>query len=109
MELRGIVGHIKWHYYTAAAINGYTLTFTPESGTTLEATVVLRDAFKLAQSPLVFEAPHKNGVWAWPILTYHLSESGRLTAALGPELLTRDNGGPPKDLCLDFSLPKSSA
>ena len=99
--LRGTVGAIKWHYYTAAAVNGYTVART-ERGLSLVATVVLKDAFKLSQRPLIFEAPHKTGAWKWPILTYTLAESGRLTATLGPEIVTPVDGGPPKDLCLDF-------
>ena len=75
----------------------------------LVATVVMRDAFKLAQRPLIFEAPHKGGVWKWPIVTCAVSDSGRLTATLGAEILTSYNGEPPKDLCLDFPNPKSSA
>jgi hypothetical protein len=104
--IRGIVGHVKWHYYTAAAINGYTVTRAKGGGLSLVATVVMRDAFKLAQRPLTFEAPHKNGVWKWPIVSHELHESGRLVATLGPELPTSPEWGPPKDLCLDFSNPK---
>ena len=100
------MGAVKWHYYTAAAINGYTLTITPGGGLTLVATVVLRDAFKLAQRPLTFEAPHKGGVWVWPIVSHSLSESGRLTATLGPEIVSPLTNEPPKDLCLDLSNPK---
>jgi hypothetical protein len=104
--LRGIVGRVKWQYYTAAAINGYTVTRIAGGGLSLVGTVVMRDAFKLAQRPLTFEAPHAKGIWAWPILAYTLTESGRLTATLGPEILAHDNGGPPAALCLDFSNPK---
>ena len=104
--LRGIVGHVKWHYYTAAAINGYTVTRTEGGGLLLAATVVMRDAFKIAQRPLIFEAPHAKGVWRWPLITHTLTERGELTARLGPEILTAYNEGPPKDLCLDFSSPK---
>jgi hypothetical protein len=77
---------VKWHHYTAAAINGYTVTRSPETGITLEATVVLKDAFKLSQRPLMFEAPHKTGVWRWPIVDFQIYEPGRLTARLGPEI-----------------------
>jgi hypothetical protein len=104
--LRGIVGHVKWHYYTAAAINGYTVTRTEGGGLSLVATVVMHDAFKLAQRPLVFEAPHKAGVWKWPIVAHTLTEAGRLTATLGPEILTTYNGEPPKDLWIDSQTPK---
>ena len=46
--LRGIVGHVKWHYYTAAAIHGYTVTRTEGGGLLLAATVVMRDTFDRA-------------------------------------------------------------
>jgi len=103
--LRGTVAAVKWHYYTAAAINGYTVERT-ERSLSLVATVVMKDAFKLSQRPLVFEAPHKTGTWKWPIVSYTLAESGRFTATLGPEILDKVELGPPKDLCLDFSNPK---
>lgn len=106
--LRGIVGHVKWHYYTAAAINGYTVTCDRDTKVwSLVATVVMRDAFKLAQRPLVFEAPHKTGVWKWPILAHTITDTGRLTATLGPEILPSFNGEPPKDLWIDSQTPKS--
>jgi hypothetical protein len=103
--LRGTVAAVKWHYYTAAAVNGYTVTRT-DGKISLVATVVMRDPFKLSMRPLIFEAPHKAGAWKWPIVTYALAESGRLTATLGPEILDTVELGPPKDLCLDFSNPK---
>jgi hypothetical protein len=100
----GITGRaacIKWQYYTAAAINGYTITRAPTTGALgLVATVVERDRFKLSQRPLVFEAQHKQGAWRWPIVEFTIADSGRLTAKLGPEL--------PGGLCLDSSNPKSS-
>ena len=99
--IRGTVAAVKWHYYTAAAINGYTVT-RHERGLGLVATVVMKDAFKLSQRPLIFEAPHKAGAWKWPIVTFTLAENGRLTATLGPEILDKVELGPPKDLCLDF-------
>lgn len=93
-SIAGTVGVIKWTYYTAAAINGYTVTLDKASGyTSLVATVVHQDRFKLAQRPLVFEAPHKGGAWRWPIVSLTIADSGRLVAQLGPEL--------PGDLCLD--------
>ena len=102
MALRGTVGAIRWFHYTAAAINGYTVTPTESERLSLVATVVMKDAFKLSQRPLVFEAPHKQGAWKWPIVTFTLAENGRLTATLGPEILDKVELGPPKDLCLDF-------
>jgi len=83
--LSGVVGHIKWGHYTAAAINGYTVTPLNKARTewTLVATVVLADAFKMAQTPLVFTAKHAKGEWRFPITSLARAES-RLTARLGP-------------------------
>ena len=83
--LRGVVGHIRWHHYTAAAINGYTATPTNKARTTwsLVATVVLSDAFKMAQRPLVFVAKHAKGEWRFPIVVLTIADH-RLTATLGP-------------------------
>lgn len=80
-SITGVVGHIKWHDYTAAAINGYTVT---RSGTDwfLRGTVVLSDAYKMAQRPLTFVATTDKGAWRWPIDSFHLAE-GAFTATLG--------------------------
>jgi len=84
-HISGVVGQIKWSYYVAAAINGYTVTRTPENTWSLRGTVVNHDAFKLAQKPLLFVAPHARGEWRWPITSWDLAE-GSLTAMLGPPL-----------------------
>jgi hypothetical protein len=83
--LSGVIGSIKWGHYTAAGIHGYTVAPTNKALTewTLTATVVLADAFKMAQSPLVFTAKHAKGEWRWPIKTLARSETS-LTATLGP-------------------------
>ena len=82
--VQGVVGQVKWHYYTAAAINGYTVSRT-EGRWTLQATVVLSDAFKMAQRPLTFVAPHKDGEWRWPIESLEpIGENHQLVAQLGP-------------------------
>lgn len=81
--ITGVVGQVKWHYYVAAAINGYTVSRSAEGQWTVRATVVLSDAFKLSQRPLVFVAPTKQGDMRWPIESLELAE-GTLTASLGP-------------------------
>jgi hypothetical protein len=82
--LTGVVGHVKWHYYTAAAIHGYTVTRN-KAGTVwaLTATVVLSDPFKMAQAPLLFVATHAKGEWRFPIQSMTLVDHA-LTATLGP-------------------------
>lgn len=83
--LTGVVGLIKWHYYTAAAINGYTVAWSKDrTQWTLTATVVLSDAFKMAQQPLTFVAKHEKGEWRWPILELIVFREHVLTAKLGP-------------------------
>jgi hypothetical protein len=88
--LRGVVGTIKWGFYTAAAINGYTVTKEQNGQWVLTATVVLSDAFKmnLADHPLTFVAKHAKGEWSWPIESYRFHEglTGPMTAKLGPPL-----------------------
>lgn len=83
--IRGVVGQIKWQYYVAAAVNGYTVT---RSATTHEwhvtGAVVLADTFKMAQRPLTFVAPHAQGEWRWRIIEITRREDGGFTATLGP-------------------------
>ncbi len=82
--LTGVVGHLKWHYYTAAAINGYSVIPAKDRRSwTLTATVVLSDDFKMSQRPLTFVAMHAKGEWRWPVITLTLAQA-RLTATLGP-------------------------
>ncbi|MEP7304216.1 MAG: hypothetical protein ABJA98_01735 [Acidobacteriota bacterium] len=97
--ITGVVASVRWHYYTAAGIHGYTIAPCNKAGTAwdLVATVLLSDAFKMAQTPLVFVAMHtKKGLdgqcvvkteWRWPILSCRL-EAHQLTARLGPPVDT---------------------
>lgn len=95
VTIAGVVGSIKWGYYTAAGIHGYTVACTKEGQWSLRATVVLADAFKMAQAPLTFVAMHtKKGLdgqcvvkteWRWPILSTSPIDPNtqQLTARLG--------------------------
>jgi hypothetical protein len=84
--LKGVNGQIKWSYHVAADIKGYTVS---RNATTKEwsmrGTAVQADAFKLAQRPLVFVAPHQGGEWRWPIESVQV-DGGTVTASLGPPL-----------------------
>lgn len=82
-SITGVVASIAWHYYTAAAINGYTVTRAADGSWRASGTVVLSDAFKLTQRPLTFIAPHAKGEWRWPITSLEIAD-GRLMAGLGP-------------------------
>jgi hypothetical protein len=85
--IQGVVAAIKWQYYTAAAINGYSVARTKQGQWSASGIVVLADAFKMAQRPLVFVAKHKKGEWRWPIQSMAIGPDGhRWTATLGPPL-----------------------
>lgn len=83
--VEGVIGEIRWTYYTAAAINGYRLTWNPSARWwSLEATVVLADAFKMAQRPLVFVAAVRGAEWEFDMQSFNLPGlRGPLSATLG--------------------------
>jgi hypothetical protein len=84
--IRGEVASIQWAYYRAAAIDRYTVTGYGPKGArrwALSARVLIADAFKMTQRPLMFVAPHAHGVWRWPIVTL-TREGDQLRAELGP-------------------------
>jgi hypothetical protein len=87
--IRGVVGQITWGYYTAARLEGYTVTRSKAGVWSLHGTVVLADPFKIKQRPLLFVAPHDKGEWRWPIDSIDLGADGgptHLRAALGAPL-----------------------
>ena len=91
IRLHGREAELRWHTYPAAAVRGYSITRTPRGAVVLTGTVVYRDAFKLAQRPLLFAAPMLLGpperrravVVTWPIETCTISDAGALSATLG--------------------------
>lgn len=84
MQLRGVIGQIKWSYYVAAALHGYTVEYDKELKTwSLTGTVVTSDPFKLSQQPLEFVAPHKSGAWRWAVVSHQIS-NGTVYATLTP-------------------------
>ena len=93
IRLRGAVAELRWHTYPAAAVERYTIARTARGTVVVTGTVVLRDAFKLAQRPLTFAAPMLVGPpdrrlavdVCWPIDTFTLSEAGALHATLGAQ------------------------
>jgi len=80
--IRGVLATIRWAYYNAAAIHGYTITRTEAGRWSVYGTVVMADAYKMAQRPLYLIASHRFGEWRWPIERFHLLD-GRFTAELG--------------------------
>lgn len=88
--IRGVVGRIQWGYYTAAALEGYRVVRHKKTGKwSLSGRVVMTDAFKLSQRPLVFVAPFKHGErpgeWSWPVEEINV-QNHVVTAALGPPI-----------------------
>jgi len=82
VPIRGVVGQLKWSYYMAGAINGYTVERTGATWT-LTGALVMSDPFKLSQRPLVFVAPHQGGEWRWPVLALDVVNQ-QVYATLGP-------------------------
>lgn len=91
--VRGVVAAVKWfpsgkvmpgagEYFNAAAIERYTVTRDKNNTWSVIGRVILSDAYKLAQTPLVFVAPHKNGEFRWPIVWFEVRD-GLLRARLG--------------------------
>lgn len=93
--IRGRVAAVKWAYYTAAAVEGYTVTHDKVAGWTVAGALVpgAVDAFKLAQRPLYFVAPFKRGAWRWEIRTFTRgADGGRFVASLGPVSVEGEHG-----------------
>lgn len=82
VTVSGIEGSLRWGYHPAGALRDWTVTRTDDTWA-LTATVVQTDAFRVAQRPLAFVAPHANGAWRWPIQALQISGAS-LTATLGP-------------------------
>jgi hypothetical protein len=84
--IRGVVGHIRWHRFPAAVIEGYRVTRSAKGEWSLSATVVSVNAYNCRQLPLTFVAPHDRGEWRWPIRTPIVIERApfALAVALGP-------------------------
>jgi len=88
--IRGVVAQVRWAYYTAAAVEGFTVVRAQAPRRpgvpprwSLTARVVTADPFKMTQRPLLFVVPHAKGRWQWPIESFTMT-AGSLTATLGP-------------------------
>ena len=84
-RIQGVNGFLKWHYYTAAEVKSYTVTRDPQGTWSLSCFVVSPDAYKIAQKPLRFVAPHETGEWRWMVESIEIRD-GRVSAVLGPML-----------------------
>lgn len=83
VTVTGVRGFLRRGYQSAAELSAWTVARTPD-GWSLTATIQSSHAFWISQRPLVFEAPHANGAWRWPI-TELLVAGVSLTAKLGPK------------------------
>ena len=89
--VRGQAAQIRWAYYVAAGVEGFTLmqqsTPTPRPGMrpkwSVTARIVGADKFKMAQRPLLFVAVVREKRWLFQIEDFRIVED-RLTATLGP-------------------------
>jgi hypothetical protein len=89
--LRGQQAQIRWAYYVAAGVEGFTLLQQPppkaspfvRTKWTLSARIVGSDAFKMAQRPLLFVTTVKEKRWLFQIEEFRIA-GDRLTATLGP-------------------------
>jgi hypothetical protein len=81
--MRGGSGEVRWSYHRAASLGSWTMTIKPGEST-LTASVLTSDAFKVSQQPLTFVVPRPNGkTWRWPVTVLQISGNA-LTASLGP-------------------------
>ena len=89
--IRGREGQIRWAYYVAAGVEGFSLlqhtTPPPRPGVrpkwTLSARIVGADKFKMAQRPLLFVTIAKEKRWLFQIEDFRIT-GDHLTATLGP-------------------------
>lgn len=85
--ISGVVASIRWQYYEAAAINGYTISRDKETREwSVIGNIIAADAFKLSQSPLMLVVPFKGGKWQWPIRGKLPRTSGPFAVKLGQPL-----------------------
>ncbi len=83
VQISGVVASLCWGYAQAATLRAWTVVTTDDGGWRLTAAVDQAHTFRVAQRPLVFEAPHATGAWRWPVIELQL-QAGALTATLGP-------------------------
>lgn len=81
--VRGVRAEIRWAYYVAATVNGFTVS-RARGVWTVSAHLVSADAFKLSQRPLLFAASHNGGEWLWPVQTVTRCDASTFAAILDP-------------------------
>ena len=82
--IRGVKGAVRWVYYTAAAIEGYTVRPLGRGEWSLSATVV-QGRLSPRQHPLTFAALLEHGrIWLWPVLDFDLTAKTLTARLAGP-------------------------
>jgi hypothetical protein len=86
--IRGAAAQIRWAYYVAAGVEGWTaMQAPPRPGVrdrwTLTARIVGEDKFKMAQRPLLFVTHVRDKRWLFQIQEFRIV-GDTLTATLGP-------------------------
>lgn len=85
LQIRGVVGQIKWAWHVAAALHGFEVILNKRTGGgTLRGTIVVTNPTYLAQSPLEFVLPYQGGTQRWRIDHYELEHPGTVRATLSP-------------------------
>jgi len=83
--IRGVAAQIRWAYYVAAGVEGFTLLApAPDRPKwTLAARIVGSDKFKMAQRPLLFVTTVRDKRWLFQIEAFQIV-GDQLSATLGP-------------------------
>jgi len=89
--VKGTAAQIRWAYYVAAGVEGFTLLQHPpppkqpfaKTKWSLSARLVGSDKFKMAQRPLLFVAVVREKRWLFQIEEFRIA-GDHLTATLGP-------------------------
>lgn len=96
--ITGAVATVRWSYYDAATIEGFTITRVPGDAAAwaVVGRVVQANAYNLAQRPLRFVVPivwqGRPLDWDWPVRVCAI-ESGVLRGVLGTPLQGVNHGG----------------
>ena len=76
---KGPVGELRWSYHKAADLASWEIT-----GSSLTATVLSHDAFRVSQQPLTFVVPRTTGSWTWSVQSLQIAGTS-LTATISQE------------------------
>lgn len=93
--ITGAVAYVRWTYYDAATIEGFSITRAGDAWA-VAGRVVQSNSFNLTQRPLTFVVPvvwqGRPRDWVWPVRTCAI-ESGVLRGFLGTPAQGVNHGG----------------